>query len=274
MAAQGQNQNLSQGQERVANGRPPALPNGAPASSLLQPPPPPTSQSSQPPSLLATPPARRLVYNRVSPLLPPLPQEGESRQGGVREGEGKEEKPVPAPSYQSVMDVKSISSWGGDTTPRDPPDTGRDSQLLSARSGQAGAGRDADAASFLFPAPLDREARDFSPRVGDIELGGMAGPKTRQHTHGVRDVETGRGVESAHTQSQTPPPHTPASSEGSPHRHRRHKKKKSKGDKRSREGTPKKSPSHRRHDRDDDDTVDSVVVKSSRGAGSGDATFA
>ena len=231
-SSQGQGQGAGQGQ--VANGGPRLL-NG----SAVQ-------QQDHHHNVVSTPTRRPriLEYNRVAPLLPPLPQEESTfltltrpHEGQmavdreIRDGLRKREKPAPAKSSNVMtLDLKSISSWGGDTTEQSVSEDTPHPPLSPTKEPGVGGFRDAEAGR---QSP-GKERKMIRTAVQDIEAGRVSPSKQSFSSVTFKDVESGVGVETTHTQSETP--------SGTPERSRRHKKKKVKGGKHSRESTPKRSP--------------------------------
>lgn len=214
----------------------PGLPNGS------------AIQRSEHQQLVSTPTRRirSLVYNRVAPLLPPLPPQEDGTASnatqdapafipadsgdGLRGQERQEKKSGGGGASVMALDLKSISSWGDATEHSISEETSR--SLLSPRKEPGVGGFKEVEAGEHSP----RKARSSSAGFKDVELGKLSPRQEVYATQGVKDVESGVGMETAHTQSEI------AATTSSPERSRRRRKKKSKGGKHSREGSPKKSP--------------------------------
>ncbi|XP_076469164.1 uncharacterized protein LOC143299692 [Babylonia areolata] len=209
----------------VANGGP-ALPNGSAVQQLHQ-------QNLT----AAVRRPRNLVYNRVAPLLPPLPQEDNSalpfiqgQEGHMSvsdQGDGTQGQKSKSISRASVvaLDLKSLSSWGETTEPSVTEETPR--PLLSPKKGPGLGGFKSQEGNSQSP------RKSLSGESRDIEAGRLS-PRKVASSGTFKDLESGVGVETAITQSEVP--EVAFSPEGS-----RHKKKKGKSGKQSKENSPKKS---------------------------------
>ena len=241
--AEGLSQREGQGQAAAAAGPGggvnggPGLPNGS------------AIQRSEHQQLVSTPTRRirSLVYNRVAPLLPPLPpQEDGTASNATQEtpafiptdcgdglmGQERQEKKSRGGGGASVMalDLKSISSWGDATEHSISEETSR--SLLSPRKEPGVGGFKEVEAGEHSPGKVRSSSAGFK----DVELGKLSPRQELYATQVVKDVESGVGMETAHTQSEI------SATSSSPQRSHRRRKKKSKGSKHSREGSPKKSP--------------------------------
>ena len=240
--AEGLSQREGQGQAAAAAGPGggvnggPGLPNGS------------AIQRSEHQQLVSTPTRRirSLVYNRVAPLLPPLPPQEDGTASnatqetpafiptdsgdGLRGQERQEKKSGGGGASVMALDLKSISSWGDATEHSISEETSR--SLLSPRKEPGVGGFKEVEAGEHSPGKVRSSSAGFK----DVELGKLSPRQELYATQVVKDVESGVGMEMAHTQSEI------SATSSSPQRSHRRRKKKSKGSKHSREGSPKKSP--------------------------------
>ena len=209
----------------------PSLPNGL------------VGQRAQHHQLVSTPNrrARNLTYNRVAPLLPPLPPQDNDNAASAPapdpgDGTRKQEKKTSGGGAGvTALDLKSISSWGGDT-----PEHSLSEDLslpLPSPTEEPGVGGFKDVEAGRQSPRKDLSASSSSSAFRDVELGKLSPRQEVYAAPAFPDVEAGVGVKVARARSQSEIP--PASA--SPQRARRRKKKKSKGGKRSRESSPQKS---------------------------------
>ncbi|KAL8580157.1 hypothetical protein ACOMHN_043042 [Nucella lapillus] len=209
-------------------------------------PPPPSSSSSRSSSVqklhqqtLAASAAvvrrpRNLVYNRVAPLLPPLPQDDSSALTLAQDRLAAADErlaPRPDPSHTTALalDLKSMSSWGETTEPSFSKETPRP-PLSPKKDGATG---------FKYVDGVQQSGGKAVPGVSrDVEVGKLS---PRKDATSYQDVESGMGVETATTQSEIPDA-APAVEGG-----RHHRKKKGKGGRGSKESSPKKGADSRSH---------------------------